>query len=155
MPKSERWVAWGCKSSRVSASGCTIVEKESARGCTVNDYVVRAVAAVVAVIYLCNYKHGWDQVTDMIVLFVNNGWYHLVLLSTHRRYDYWLIAILDPTPPGLDSVSAVPHCLLCHDADYCCWCMNCCITAWLFIACGYVTCEYIIVLILAFHVARS
>ena len=44
-----------------------IVVGGSARGCTVNDYVVRAVTAVVAIIYLCNYMHGRDQVTDMIV----------------------------------------------------------------------------------------
>ena len=48
------------------------VEKESARGCTVNDYVVRAVAAVVAVIYLCNYRHGVRSlfiyvIADMVV----------------------------------------------------------------------------------------
>ena len=69
MPKRERWLARGCKSSRVSASGCTIVVGESARVCTVDDYVEKVV-------------------TDMVVLFVNNCWYQLVLLSTRRRYDY-------------------------------------------------------------------
>ena len=62
----------------MSASGCTIVVGErarvcivgeSARGCTVDDYVAKVVA-------------------DIVVLFVNNCWYHLVLLSTRRRYDY-------------------------------------------------------------------
>ena len=111
MPKRERCLAWGCKSSRVSASGCTIVVGERARVCTVwerarvcpvDDYVAKVVA-------------------DIVVLFVNNCWYHLVLLSTRRRYDYWLVAVLDPTPPGLDSVSVTPPCLPCH-ATFMPWC---------------------------------
>ena len=64
------------------------VEKESARGCTVDDYVAKAVAGVVEIIYLCYCRHGREEVTDMVVLFVNNCWYHMVLSSTRRRYDY-------------------------------------------------------------------
>ena len=83
------------------------------------------------------------------------NWYYIV----NNRYVYWLIAVLDPTPPGLDSVSAIPHWLKCHATFMPCCNLNIiyliyCMIAWSFIACCYVTCEYIIVLILAFHVAR-
>ena len=53
----------------------------------------------------------------------------------------------------------IPRCLLCHATFMPCrnlllmpWYY--CMITWLFIACCYVTCEYIIVLILAFYVAR-
>ena len=56
--------------------------EENARGCTVDDYVAKAVAGVVKLIYLCSCRHGVRSlfiyvIADMVVLFVNNCWYHL------------------------------------------------------------------------------
>ena len=146
MPKSERWLAWGCKSSRVSAWGCTIAELSYLRQCKSlqsGDYVA----------------WGCDMVQFGCLCYIIM--YHLVHPSTRHRYVYCLIAVFDPTPPGLDSVLAIPlvcHAMLlsCHATDYdSCWYYDvCCMFAWLLIACCYITCEYIIVLILASHVAR-
>lgn len=86
----------------------------------------------------------------------------------------WLIAVYDPTPPGLESVLAIPHWLFipwlvcyavllsCHVAGYS-WVDIChvvgCYFWWLLAAwwldCSMlvviVTCEYVIVLTLAYH----
>ena len=58
-------------------------------------------------------------------LVIQDTLYHLVLPSTRHRYAYCLVAVFDPTPPGLDSILAIPlvcHAMLLsyHAADYCC-----------------------------------
>ena len=44
-----------------------------------DDYVAKAVADVVEIIYFCYCRHGRDQVTDMIV--VGTIWYYCRLAA--------------------------------------------------------------------------
>ena len=70
----------------------------------------------------------WSSLVVYVIL------YHLVHPSTRRRYVHCLIVVFDPTPPGLDSVLAIPlvcHAMLlsCHVANYCCCYDICCMIA--------------------------